>query len=47
MRRVDQGIPDRHQFFIAETNLSNLKYQFFVTRDLVARVKRSRPGWPE
>lgn len=33
-----------HQFFVAENYLSDLEYQFFDIRDLVERVKRSRPG---
>lgn len=37
-------ISDRHQFFVAQSHLSNLEYQFFVIRDLVDRVKHSLPG---
>lgn len=47
MRRVDPRISWSHQFFVAETHLLDLKYQFFVIRDLVERVKTSLPQQAE
>jgi hypothetical protein len=50
MRCVDPVIPvipGWHQFFVAQNHLSDLKYQFFVIRDLVERVKTSLPRQAE
>jgi hypothetical protein len=43
MRRVVYQIQGDHQISVAQTHLSNLKSQFFVSRDLVERVKRTPP----